>query len=280
MIGERTRIVDATGEVVSVEHVGGDIVEMSVRLPELAARVRPGQFAQLRIADAELPLLRRPFSIAWTAGDLCSFVFAPVGRGTRALAALAPGDLIEALGPLGRGFDLDAAAATAVLVSGGLGCAPFPFLARELRARGVAVTIVSGAAAAPRLYPAERFRRGDAGIGVIEATDDGSHGRRGRVTEHLDGLVGPATAVYACGPNVMVAALARWLSTQPQPPRHAAASLEAPMGCGFGTCLGCALPVERDGAIRWLLCCSDGPVFELGEIAWDELLALPGADVA
>jgi dihydroorotate dehydrogenase electron transfer subunit len=272
------RARDETGEVVAVEALEGGMVEITVRLPHLAATARPGEFAQLRAWSGIDPLLRRPFSVAWTSGELCSFVLEAVGAGTRLLVALRSGDRLQALGPLGNGFHLAPAPARAVIVSGGLGCAPFPLLVRELRRGGCAdVTVLSGAATASRLYPAERFRRGDEAVRVVEATDDGSRGRRGLVTELVAGTCDEATAVYACGPNPMLAALAATLRDLAPPPRRAEVSLEAPMGCGFGTCLGCALPAFGG---EWFLCCRQGPVREVSDVDWPGLLALPPAHVA
>ena len=272
------RARDETGEVVAVEALGGGMVEITARLPRLAATARAGEFAQLRAWAGVDPLLRRPFSVAWTAGELCSFVLEAVGVGTRLLVALRPGDQFQALGPLGNGFHLDPVPDQALIVSGGLGCAPFPLLVRELRRGGCAsVTVLNGAATAARLYPAERFRRGDDGVRVVEATDDGSRGRTGLVTELVAGACDEATAVYACGPNPMLASLAQTLERLPGHARSAEVSLEAPMGCGFGTCLGCALPAA---AGEWFLCCRRGPVMEVSEVDWPGLLALPPAHVA
>jgi len=269
------------GEVVSVEQLDGGLIEITARLPRLAAAAVPGQFAQLRCGDHGGPLLRRPFSVAWTESQTCSFVFEVVGEGTRLLAELTAGDVLDSLGPLGRGFSVDAARGEVVCVSGGLGCAPFPLLVRSLRSRGVRdIIVLNGAASAERLYPADRFTRGDAGVGVVEATDDGSRGHHGFVTELLAPMVSSVTAVYACGPNAMLAAVATQV-TGAGSPRVAEASLEAPMGCGFGTCLGCALPLRGDGrGPLWGLCCSDGPVLPLRSVDWAALLALPAADVA
>lgn len=270
---------DEAGEVVALEHIGG-MIEMSVRLPHIAAAARPGQFAQLRCGDSVTALLRRPFSVAWTEGEIVAFVFAPVGVGTRVLAGLRPGDPLRALGPLGIGFSLDSGCTRALCVSGGLGCAPFPLLVRELRARQVDVTVVSGAASAAVLYPPERFARGDPAVTVIELTVDGSRGKAGLVTAAVPALRDAGTAVYACGPNPMLAALARTLHGGEEP-AHAEASLEAPMGCGYGTCLGCALPVHGDdGAPAWALCCRQGPVMAIRDVDWDGLMALPPAHVA
>ena len=269
------------GRVERVERLGG-LLELTARLPLLARSARPGQFAQLRCSPTNVPLLRRPFSVAWTDGDTCSFVFDEVGAGTRLLAAMQRGDELDALGPLGSGFTLPHRGGHAVCLSGGVGCAPFPFLVRELRRSGVAdITVLNGAASAAKLYPAERFQRGDSAVHVAEATDDGSRGRHGRVTDLLD-LAAMPSAVYACGPNPMLAALAASLDgIGLTHDTLAEASLEAPMGCGFGTCLGCALPVRRaDDEAAWALCCTDGPVMHMRDIDWRELSLLPGADVA
>jgi dihydroorotate dehydrogenase electron transfer subunit len=273
---------DEGGEVVAVESLGGGMVEISARLPHLAATAQPGQFAQLRCGDSITPLLRRPFSIAWTHGDIATFVLAPVGVGTRILASLSPGDPLVALGPLGHGFTVDTVATHALCVSGGLGCAPFPLLIRALRAGGAReVTVVSGAATAELLYPPQRFARGDAGVRVIELTVDGSRGSSGLVTAAVPGRCDPATSIYACGPNPMLAALAGTIEQGRLRPLLAEASLEAPMGCGYGTCLGCALPARgADGTADWALCCRQGPVMAIDAVDWDELMRLPPAHVA
>jgi dihydroorotate dehydrogenase electron transfer subunit len=270
------------GEVVLVERIG-DLIEITARLPHLAATSAPGQFAQLRTGEAAVPLLRRPFSVAWTDGELCSFVFAEVGIGTRRLATLHPGDVLDALGPLGSGFSL-VSAGPVLCLSGGVGCAPFPLLIKTLAAQGVVdITVLNGAASGARLYPADRFRRGNSSVRVIEATDDGSLGHRGFVTELVTASLTPApAAVFACGPNIMLAALSPLLASQVISENAVVeASLEAPMGCGFGTCLGCALPRRTaDAEPAWALCCTDGPVMPMRDVDWRALQDLPGADVA
>ena len=269
---------DEEGEVVSVDQLGGGTVEITARMPHLAASAKPGQFAQLRCGNGVIPLLRRPFSVAWTDGDLAAFVLAPVGVGTRLLSSVQPGDRLTALGPLGTGFSL-VGAPRAVCVAGGLGCAPFPLLVRALRAAGADVTVVNGAATQSLLYPADRFRRGDDRVTVVAVTVDGSSGRKGLVTDTLAGICDAGAAVYACGPNSMLAALSGHAALTGA--RHLEASLEAPMGCGYGTCLGCALPVrDQTGEAGWALCCRQGPVFPFGSVDWAEMMRLPAAHVA
>jgi dihydroorotate dehydrogenase electron transfer subunit len=280
------RARDEVGAVVGVEELGGGLVELTAHLPHLAATARAGEFAQLRCGPGPVPLLRRPFSVAWVEGEHCSFVFERVGAGTRLLAAMRPGDLLGSLGPLGVGFTVTPSMRHVVCVAGGLGCAPFPLLARQARDLGVErVVVLHGAATASRLYPAARFVRGeDAGVHVVEATDDGSRGHHGFVVDLIQaGLLGDVDAVFACGPNPMLAATAPLVLQHPDrlaPPGICEVSLEAPMGCGFGTCLGCTLPVRRDGGTAWALCCREGPVMPMDSVDWDGLRALPPAHVA
>lgn len=276
------RARDESGAVLAVEELGGGLVELTAHLPHLAATARAGEFAQLRCGDGPVPLLRRPFSVAWVDGESCSFVFERVGEGTRRLAAMRPGDMLTSLGPLGVGFSLRSGMRRVVCVAGGLGCAPFPLLASQAVAFGARdVVVVHGAATAARLYPASRFIRAHAGaVQVIESTDDGTRGHRGLVVDLLTReLLDGADAVFACGPNPMLAATARALATAGAPP-VCEVSLEAPMGCGFGTCLGCALPVVRGAEHRWALCCREGPVMPMDAVDWDALRALPPAHVA
>jgi dihydroorotate dehydrogenase electron transfer subunit len=271
-----------TGEVLVVERLGGGLLELVARLPHLAAAAMPGSFAQLRCGSGTTPLLRRPFSVAWTQDDTCGFVFEAVGAGTRLLSELQPGDPVDSLGPLGHGFTL-VERGSVICVSGGLGCAPFPLLINELRRRGVDdIVVLNGARTAARLYPAERFARPAVPV-VAEATDDGTRGHHGPVTELLVAAVASRpSAIYACGPNPMLdAVMTTLLASGADLPEVLEASLEAPMGCGFGTCLGCALPMHgENGASVWKLCCTDGPVMAMRDVDWEGLRALPGADVA
>ncbi|HET9050756.1 MAG TPA: hypothetical protein VFO60_03580, partial [Candidatus Dormibacteraeota bacterium] len=240
-------------------------------------------FAQLRCGDGVVPLLRRPMSVARAAGDTVSFVFERVGAGTRALAAMRPGEALDVLGPLGVGFTMPDGG-RAVCVSGGLGCAPFPLAVATALAAGVAeVVVLNGAATAARLYPAERFSVAGGAVRVVEATDDGSRGHRGRVTDLVATELarGGVSALWACGPNPMLAALAGAVEGRADRPAICEVSLEAPMGCGFGTCLGCALPMRREpGSPAWELCCRAGPVMDITRVDWGAVAALPPASVA
>ena len=281
-VSDLSRARDQSGEVIATEELGAGLVELSVRLPHLAATARPGEFAQLRCGPGPVPLLRRPMSVARVEGDRCAFVFERVGVGTRLLAAMRPGDRLDVLGPLGIGFTLPPGAQRVLCVAGGLGCAPFPLTAARALAAGVTeVVVLHGAATASRLYPAERFAGGDRRVRVVEATDDGSRGHNGLVTELVTAEIATGVdAVHACGPNPMLAALAAVLDGLRGVPAVVEVSLEAPMGCGFGTCLGCALPVHDGGTSAWALCCREGPVMDVRRVDWTALRRLPAAHVA
>jgi dihydroorotate dehydrogenase electron transfer subunit len=122
-------------------------------------------------------------------------------------------------------------------------------------------------------------------VQMREATDDGSRGHHGRVTELVeDALAEGPSVLAACGPNSMLGALASLLEKVTARPPLCEASFEAPMGCGFGTCLGCALPVHPDGGAgaepAWALCCREGPVMAIGRVDWTALRGLPPPSVA
>jgi len=188
-------------------------------------------------------------------GDRVGLLVEARGAGSERLGEQEMGDEIDLAGPLGSSFPVDGIT-SALLVGGGIGCAPLQFLAEELTNAGARVTAAFGF----RDFRAARA----AGAFAIErlwvATEDGSVGRRGTVIDILAGLhVSPQTVVYACGPSAMIAAVQRWSLDEGL---RAYASLEAHMACGTGSCHGCVIDTAR-GRLR---VCSEGPVFALDEV--------------
>jgi dihydroorotate dehydrogenase electron transfer subunit len=234
------------------------------------AAVAPGQFVMLETTGTLEPYLRRAFSVADVSngptGPRIELLGKIVGRGTRAMAELRAGERRRVLGPLGRGFALPASGPVA-LVAGGVGSAPLILLARALARQGVRFDVYYGGRSAvdlPRADELEAFAAAGGGR-LVAATEDGSRGFAGRVTAALDAdLDAGATPreLFACGPMPMLAALARLAERRALP---AQAALETEMGCGYGACLGCAVP-HASG--RFALCCKDGPVFRLDEVRW------------
>jgi dihydroorotate dehydrogenase electron transfer subunit len=234
-------------------------VELVLYHPPSAAAVKPGQFFQLAVS-APHTILRRPYSAAWSdpASGKIGFIFNVVGAGSAWLSVRHEGHEVDLLGPLGRGFELDGER-PAVCIAGGLGIAVFPGVVQALLARGRKVTMLQGARTAAQLLPAERFP----GAEVRVATDDGSEGHHGSVVDLLADLSSPE--ILACGPTPMLKSLIQGRDASLSAIQVA---LETPMGCGVGTCLGCAAP-RREGG--YLLTCQDGPCLRADRIDWDRM---------
>lgn len=232
----------------------------------------PGQFVMVSpgpLSASRDPLLPRPMAIyrrlEGRGGEpVLEILYKVHGRGTLALAGARPDEVVGLVGPLGRGFPLPPDGAGAILVGGGTGIASLFELARRAAARGP-VEVLLGAREAPELMGVADFEALDVALRV--ATEDGSRGRKGRVTELLPEALErlPAAAVHACGPTPMMRAAAELAAAAG---RAARVSLENPMACGFGVCLGCAAPLREGG---FALVCRDGPVLDAAAVDWERL---------
>jgi dihydroorotate dehydrogenase electron transfer subunit len=237
--------------------------------PAGMAEPLPGQFVMVRTREGTDPLWRRPlgvhdFRLVGDAGVL-SLLFQVVGPTTRDLSALAPGATLDLLGPHGRGFKLDAAEQW--LVSGGRGVAPLLYVARILQQKGVPCRAFLGGRSAGHILREDELAR--LGCGVEVATDDGSRGHRGLVTDLLDrALAGlperqrAGVVLLACGPHGMLKAVAGIAAARGV---AAQVSVDPLMACGRGLCLGCT--VQATGGYR--LACQHGPVFNARDLNWD-----------
>jgi dihydroorotate dehydrogenase electron transfer subunit len=257
----------APAEVVERSVPMAGAVELTVYHPPSAPVVAPGQFFQLAVS-APHAILRRPYSAAWTdpATGRIGFIFNVVGAGSEWLSGLDKGDELDLLGPLGQGFDLEGQRPV-ICVAGGLGIAVFPGVVRALIARGRTVIVLHGARTAAQLLPASRF----AGADVRVATDDASEGLGGSVVSLFPpGLMGKGQRggfdILACGPTPMLTALIDAAHREEIPLAAIQVALETPMGCGVGTCLGCAAP-RADGG--YFLTCQEGPCVRADRIDWD-----------
>jgi len=252
------------------EPLEGAYVLLTFRHPEVAAAARAGQYVMIKADTSPDPPLRRPFSVMTVDPKEESFTIflKGVGAGSRALAGLRVGDAAACLGPLGRPFTPPAEGSEALLVAGGYGIAPFVIFADELGRAGRKARVFYGGRTAGDLQIRDAFA--ERGVPLITATEDGSLGHHGRVTEpveaHLDVGAGAAT-LYACGPDAMLHAVARLAARRGLP---AQVSLDPWMGCGIGTCLGCVVPIQRaeDPRPRYRCACTEGPVFEAVTVVW------------
>jgi dihydroorotate dehydrogenase electron transfer subunit len=251
----------APGVVVGRSEPMRGATELVIHHPPSASALRPGQFFQLAVG-APHTILRRPYSAAWAepASGRVAFIFNVVGAGSAWLANRHEGHEVDLLGPLGKGFELDGSG-SAIVVAGGLGVAVFPGVVQALLARGRHVTVLLGARRADQLLPSDRF----VGAEVKVATDDGTAGHHGSVVDLLrEGSVD----LFACGPTPMLRALMQTARRLELPLSSIQVALETPMGCGIGTCLGCAAP-RADGG--YLLTCQDGPCLRADRIEWDRM---------
>ncbi len=262
--------------VLSNDEVARGIFLMRLHAPEIAARVQPGQFVNIKTqphdSDEIAPLLRRPFSVCQTdrnAGWI-SILWKNVGPGTRMLSRHPIDTVLNIIGPLGKGFELTDENAAVALVAGGLGVAPMPILAAALHERRSSFTVLLGARTSAELWGKEELQRFGAQIRI--ATDDGSAGHRGFVTELLQNWIKEhdpiASRVYSCGPMPMLERVASICSAAKV---RAEVAVETVMGCGFGICMGCPIQpregVEQFG--RYYLACLDGPVFCADDIRYE-----------
>ncbi|MEZ5125795.1 MAG: dihydroorotate dehydrogenase electron transfer subunit [Thermoleophilia bacterium] len=232
----------------------GRFVLLRLQAPRIAACASPGQFVMVDVPDGDFHL-RRPVSLFSVHDERITLLIEVRGVGTARLAQLAAGASVSLAGPLGSGFPLEGVT-TALLIGGGIGCAPLQYLGDALVARGVAVSAAFGvrdAQVAELLHAFDVPR-------LVVASEDGSVGVRGTVIDALATMDVPAeTVVYSCGPSGMIRAVRDWCAA-----RHLEgyASLEAHMACGTGACHGCVVETAR-GRLR---VCAEGPVFPLGEV--------------
>jgi dihydroorotate dehydrogenase electron transfer subunit len=276
-------------EVARHHEVGASHRWLDLRVPAGFGVPDPGQFVQLLVRDSPV-LLPRPMSVAAAEvrrrGLTLGFLYAPVGAGTRALAALPPGERVEILGPLGRGFPLEEPG-TPVLLAGGRGVAPLLFAAERLAARGRRAELVFGARSRGLLVALDqaRARLARAGGRLHLCTDDGSRGTRGTVLDLLERLaprLQRPLVLHACGPHAMLRAVAGWAMAHGA---RAHLAMESVMACGTGVCRGCPLPRSEAkrrafrgdvtpslwGNAEFAMCCTEGPVFEARDLDWERI---------
>lgn len=268
----------AIGQVIENRGMAPGHFLLTIRLPLSFATPIPGQFVMIRNADRGEPLLPRPFSVYGFQREgnqaILNLLCRVAGRGTSLLSRLNPGATLTVLGPLGRGFTVDPDVRQVLLVAGGVGAAPLAFLLQDgslpkPHSGKRQVTVYLGAGTAELLTGLDDRFQGFCDLRT--ATDDGSRGYSGPVTELLRRDLGEydadSTAILACGPGAMIRSLDLLLRDTRI---RCQVSLEERMACGVGACLGCVVAIkEGEGRIGYRRVCHDGPVFDIGEILWN-----------
>lgn len=261
--------------VLAVDPVG-QYVRISIDAPDIAAAAEPGQFVAVAVGGPSSSLLlRRAFAIYRVRAAAVDVIVAAHGAGTEWLVAQRAGRSLDVVGPLGRPFPEPEGDRPVVVVGGGYGTAALIGLVEGFRREGRAVTAIVGAGSAAKLVGVGELE--GLGAEVFVATDDGSTGTRGFVTDLLAGSASSALAgagaVYACGPMAMLAATA---SACEQAGVTCWCSVEESMACGIGVCMTCVLPVvDADGQTRMLRSCVAGPTFDGTRVRWADVGTVP-----
>jgi len=276
-----------SARVLACESPGADLALMVLEAPQIASCVEPGQFVMVQCGG--LPL-SRPLSVHAASDDRLALLWRIKGKGTEWLSQLDEGALVGLTGPLGRGYSAPAARSRVLIIAGGIGIAPLFFLASRL-APSHDVVLVQGARCADALYEPPSILRtllpsvaACDGVRKISATDDGSVGFLGSACDAALPHLAWADRVYLCGPVNMCSAayaMAREGSCARAPTgsgseasaflaklADAEVSVEQRMGCGVGACYCCSIATLH-GRKK---VCTDGPVFRLGDIRWDEVV--------
>lgn len=230
---------------------------LEVELPELSMQLKPGQFFNLQVTENSFPLLRRPFSISDVTETSMFFMYKLVGEGTKIMSEKVKGDKINLLGPLGNSFVIDDKCEHAVLIGGGIGIAPFPFLIKEMK-DNQEYSVLFGVRDKGEVH--------DYGLNNVSySSDNGSIGINGNVIDllklKLNDIGDKKIQIYACGPNPMLRTLKKYSDKLDI---DCYVSMESAMACGFGICQGC--PIEHKESDHYQLICKDGPIFNIKDI--------------
>jgi dihydroorotate dehydrogenase electron transfer subunit len=261
-------------------HVDLGIRKLVLRGP-IALEAKPGQFVHIQVGPALDPLLRRPISIAAINPEYqeITLLYKIKGKGTELLAKAGPGQRLNLLGPLGKGFSLPGQGEL-WLVAGGIGIFPLYALAAAAKKQGLVVRLFWGGENRSLLECSGLAMWEELGLPFYISTLDGSYGQKGLVTdilkdylrEYRRSSLGPAeegqpVQVAVCGPSAMMQAVTALCQESGLPVE---VSLEEHMACGLGACLGCVATLQdQQGKARRAKVCQDGPVFRGEEVVWN-----------
>jgi dihydroorotate dehydrogenase electron transfer subunit len=262
----KAKVISIGRHIDGLYRPSGRSIELSqtitLRCPEIASEAKPGQFIMIKCGNDYI--LPRPVSIHRSInGEDLVLYFAVLenGKGTNWLSSREIKDEINIFGPLGNEYSINRTAKNLLLVAGGMGVASLYYLAEDKVNKGYSIRLLYGTAI-QNSYPGEIS---DSRIEMIIATEDGSAGYHGMITDLIPEHIDWADQVFACGPVGMYKAMAQMPELKNKPVQ---VSLEVRMGCGRGICYGCTIKT-KNGLKR---VCEDGPVFNLDEVIWDSVV--------
>ncbi len=261
-----SKIVIETTEVLKKRDLGQNCFHLILGTFSKTKSIKPGQFIHIKTINGGGVFFRRAFSIfdINPKENSIEILFKVFGRGTAELSKAQKGDKINVMGPLGNGFTLPSKKITSIIAGGGIGMPPLYFLAKYMIEKGYnseKIWFFYGGKTKNELMELSKIKK--LGINLVISTDDGSYGFKGFVSQaindNFDGLNGQ-NILFACGPLGLLKAIDQMALREKM---SGQISLEAPMPCGIGICLGCILPLREGGYTR---VCREGPVYKIGEV--------------
>lgn len=247
-------------DISDYKHLSKDFFILELQSEKSLPELKPGQFAEIKVEGSPETFLRRPFSIHDVDIHLkkIKILVQKAGKGTEALSRLKIGDRLNVIYPLGNSFSLPEPEKKALLVGGGCGIAPLMFLAKYLKDNGIQPDILIGFRNSDRVIEYDEYAQTG---NLFLATEDGSKGFKGMVTDHpvLQGKL--YDIVYCCGPEPMMKSVSGICSRNGT---DCEVSLENLMGCGIGACLCCIVETSKGNVCT----CTDGPVFNTKDLKW------------
>jgi dihydroorotate dehydrogenase electron transfer subunit len=253
-----------TGKVLKNTEIAEKIWRMVISTGK-QFKSRPGQFINVLVNDTFEPLLRKPFSIFESTDKTVTIVYKVVGAGTAALTEKKPGDKLDFVGPLGNSY-LDflpkkaAVMPDIILIGGGTGAASTYCLAKYLKAKKIKFGFIQGARCKTQMVAVPEFKKMD----CVFATDDGSLGQKGFVSDILEKKLKNNSIIFTCGPKPMFKAIKAVAGTKSNVAIFA--SFEEYMGCGIGACVSCVVEIKTGGTNEYKRVCKDGTIFDLNDI--------------
>lgn len=245
-------------KIISKRFVTPTTFVISCKCSDLAKSILPGQFCNIKVSDTHIPLLRRPFSISYVNAENISFMVNIHGKGTEILASKKEGDYLDVLGPLGNGFNYENEDySKAIIIAGGIGVAPFPYLISKLEQLNKSVECYLG-------FRTKNEIINEGMKNYFISTDDGSFGLHGNVINLLEEKLkyDNSYKLFVCGPSPMLKAVQKFAADNNY---NCEISTESAMACGFGICQGCPIESTHQDD-HYMLVCKDGPVFNSRDV--------------
>ncbi len=255
-----------TGKVTKNTEIAENIWKMEISTGKVF-KSKPGQFINILVNDTYEPLLRRPFSIYDATNKSVTVVYKVIGQGTKAMTEKKPGNKLDFIGPLGNSYldfksQISNPKSQIVIIGGGTGAASTYYLAKYLKSKKIKFKFIQGARCKSQMVAVPEFKK----IGCVFATDDGTLGKKGFVSDILKDTLEDDSTIFTCGPKPMFKAIKTVADSKNRV--KVFASFEEYMGCGIGACVSCVVEIKMGDTNEYKRVCKDGTIFDLNDVAF------------